>query len=107
MPKPRTDTLLHRGRQCLFIGFFTSWLGIGLLFIAAALVCGIIGLCGERAGKSLVLVLSSIVVGVISVFVVLHLIAVMGIVVFSNIQENRKPVPEPKPAVRRTLKDTK
>jgi hypothetical protein len=90
------NQLLHRGRQCLFIGFFTSWLGIGILFIAAACVIGIIGLCGDRPGKSLVLVLSSIVVGFIAVFVVMHMLAVVGIVAFTRIKETHQPTPAPK-----------
>jgi hypothetical protein len=89
MAARRPDNLLVRGRQCLFIGFFTSWLGVGFLFILAAAVMGIIGMCGERAGKSFVLLLSSLVVGVISFFIA-HAIAVAGIVAFTNMRENRK-----------------
>ena len=100
-------TLLHRGRQCLFIGFFTCWLGVGLLFIVAACVIGLIGLCGDRPGKSLVLVLSSIVVGFIAVFVVMHLLAVAGIVAFTRIKETSKPTPAPKAITQPASKNRK
>jgi len=80
MAKPKADPLLSRGIWCLVVGVFTSWLlGIGLLFILAAVVCGFVGLFRQRAFHSSLLLATSLVLG----FVCAHIALVSGIYAFN------------------------
>jgi len=87
MPKPKTDRLLYRGVWCLIVGVFTSWLGVGLLFILAAAICGFVGLFRQRVFQSSLLLVSSVVLG----FFCAHIAAVIGIYTFNNIKSNSSP----------------
>jgi uncharacterized membrane protein len=81
MQKPQSDLLLSRGVWCLVVGIFTSWLlGLGLLFIFAAAICGFVGLFRQRALQSLALLVLSIVVGVFCA----HIAAVTSIYVYNT-----------------------
>ena len=96
MPKPQRDRLLQRGVWLLVVGVFTSWLlGLGLIFILGAAVCGFVGLFRDRVLHSALLLTSSLVLGFICTFVALHVIAIAGIYAFNNIKENRLPESAP------------
>ena len=80
MAPSKSDPLLSRGVWCLIVGVFTSWLlGVGLLFILAAAVCGFAGLLRRRALQSFLLLAASIVLG----FFCAHLAAVSGIYAYN------------------------
>jgi len=99
MPKPKRDRLLQRGVWLLVVGVFTFWiLGLGLLFILAAAVCGFVGLFRERFLHSALLLFSSLVLGFICTAIVLHVAAIAGVFVFSSLKANRLPEPAPAPA---------
>ena len=81
MPRPKSDPLLSRGIWCLVVGVFTSWLlGIGLLFIFAAAVCGFAGLFRQRPVQSLVLLATATFLGVFCA----HIAAVSGIYAYNT-----------------------
>ena len=89
MPKPQQDRLLQRGVWLLVVGLFTSWLlGLGLIFILAAAVCGFVGLFRDRVLHSALLLTLSLVLGCICTVVALHVIAIAGIYAFNNIKSN-------------------
>jgi len=89
MPTPKPDRLLSRGIWLLVVGVFTSWLlGLGLLFIAAAAVCGFIGLFGKRFVHSSILLASALVLGFVCTVVALHVTALAGIYAYNNIKAN-------------------
>ena len=103
MPKPRRDRLVQRGVWLLVVGVFTSWLlGLGLIFIAAAAVCGFVGLFRERVLQSALLLISSLALGCVCFVVALHIAAIAGIYAFSNIKSNvsNEPVPKSAPAAK-------
>ena len=82
MPKPQRDRLLQRGVWLLVVGVFTSWLlGLGLIFILAAAVCGFFGLFRERVLQSGLLLVSSLVLG----FFCAHIAAIVGIFAYSKL----------------------
>ena len=91
MPKLNSDRLLSRGVWCLIVGVFTSWLGVGLLFILAAAVCAFVGLFRQRVLQSSLLLVSSLVLGVFCA----HLAAVIGIYTLNNIKSNSSPEAAP------------
>src|SRR6266446_6434033 len=96
MPKPKRDRFLQRGVWLLVVGVFTSWLlGLGLIFIFAAAVCGFVGLFRERVIHSTLLLVSSLVLGCICTVIALHVAAIAGVYAFSNIKSNRPPEPTP------------
>ena len=83
MPKPQRDRLLQRGVWLLVIGVFTSWLlGLGLIFILAAAVCGFVGLFRERVLQSGLLLVSALVLG----FFCAHIAAIVGIFAYSKLR---------------------
>lgn len=74
------DRLLTWGVWCLIVGVLTSWLlGLGVLLIIAAAVCGFIGLFGRRALHSLLLLVVSLVLGVFCA----HVAAVVGVFAYN------------------------
>ena len=96
MPKPSQDRLLQRGVWCLVVGVFTSWLlGIGLLFILAAAVCGFAGLFRDRVLQSALLFVSSLVLGGICFVIALHVAAIAGLYAFGNIRSTNLPEKPP------------
>jgi len=65
------------------VGTFTSWLlGIGLLFILAAAICGFAGLFRRRPVPSLALLVASLFLG----FFCAHLAAVSGIYAYNALR---------------------
>ena len=90
MPKPQQDRLLQRGVWLLVVGVFTSWLlGIGLIFILAAAVCGFVGLFREQLLRSALLLVSSVVLGVIC----FHIAAIVGVYAFSMFRSTQASEP--------------
>ena len=90
MPKLKSDPLLSRGVWCLVIGVFTSWLlGLGLLFILAAAICGFVGLFRERVLQSSLLLVSSLVLG----FFCAHIAAITGIYAFNAFRSTQSSEP--------------
>jgi hypothetical protein len=86
MPNPKSDPLVSRGVWCLIVGVFTSWLlGLGLLFILAAAVCGFVGLFRQRALQSFALLVASIVLCVFCA----HIAAVSGIYAYNAFRSTR------------------
>ena len=80
MPKPQRDRLVQRGVWLLVVGVFTSWLlGLGLIFILAAAVCGFVGLFRDQVLRSALLLVSSLVLGVFC----FHIAAITGIYAFN------------------------
>jgi hypothetical protein len=92
MPKKKRDRLLDRGVWLLVVGVFTSWLGVGLLLILAAAVCGFLGLFRERVWQSGLLLISSIALGCFCFLLALHLLAIAGIYTFHRMP-SEKPGP--------------
>jgi MFS family permease len=85
MPKPKRNQLLDRGVWFLVVGVFTSWLlGLGLLFILAAAVCGFVGLFRERIWQSALLLVSALVCG----FFCAHIAALVGVYAYSRIHDS-------------------
>ena len=81
MPKPQRDRLVQRGVWLLIVGVFTSWLlGLGLIFILAAAVCGFVGLFRERVLQSGLLLVSALVLG----FFCAHIAAIVGVFTYSK-----------------------
>ena len=80
MPKLKSDPLLSRGVWCLVVGVFTSWLlGVGLLFIVAAAICGFVGLFRQRALQSFALLAAALFLGVFCA----HVASVTGIYAYN------------------------
>jgi hypothetical protein len=89
MSRSKSDPLLSRGVWCLIVGVFTSWLlGIGLLFILAAAVCGFAGLFRQRPLQSSMLLAASMVLG----FFCAHLAAVSGIYAYNAFRSSQSSV---------------
>ena len=85
MPNTPADRLLARGFWLLIVGVFTSWLlGLGLLFILAAVICALIVLCQGRVLRGSVLLVSSLVLGVL----MFHVAAVIDIYAFNRYYKN-------------------
>lgn len=96
MSNPTRDPLIRRGIWCLVVGFFTTWIfGIGILFLLAAAGFAFVAIFGPRPAQGILLFASTLVLGAISVFIALHIMAVVGIVVFTRIKETRAPEPAP------------
>ena len=96
MPNAIRDPLIRRGIWCLIVGFFTTWVfGIGILFLLAAASFAFVAIFGSRPAHGVLLFASTLVFGAISVFIALHIMAVVGIVVFTRIKETRAPEPAP------------
>jgi hypothetical protein len=91
MRAKKRDRLVDRGVWLLVVGVFTCWLGIGLLFIAAAATCGFVGLFRERVLQSAVLLLSSIALGCVCFVVALHVLVLAGVYAFQQIPEKSAP----------------
>jgi len=90
MPNSKSDLLLTRGVWCLIVGVLTSWLlGLGLLFILVAAICGFVGLFRQRVISSLGLLMASLVLG----FVCAHVAAVSGIYALNTIHARSSSVP--------------
>jgi hypothetical protein len=80
MTKAKSDAVLSRGVWCLVVGVFTSWLlGLGLLFIVGAAICGFVGLFRQRALQSFALLVASLFFGVFCA----HIAAVTAIYAFN------------------------
>ena len=83
MPKPQRDRLVQRGVWLLVVGVFTSWLlGLGLIFILAAAVCGFVGLFRERVLQSGLLLVSALILG----FFCAHIAAIVGVFAYSKLR---------------------
>ena len=77
---------IRRGIRCLVVGVFTSWLGVGFIFILAAVSFGFVAMFGRRAGQGVLLFVSSFVLGWFSVIVSLHVWALVGVIAFHNMR---------------------
>ncbi len=96
MPNAIRDPLIRRGIWCLIVGFFTTWVfGIGILFLLAAASFAFVAIFGSRPAHGVLLFVSTLVFGAISVFIALHIMAVVGIVMFTRIKENHAAEPVP------------
>ena len=93
MRAKKRDRLIDRGIWLLVVGVFTSWLGIGLLFILAAAACGFVGLFRERVLQSGLLLVSSIALGGVCFVVALHIAAVAGIYAFHTMESEKSHPP--------------
>lgn len=90
------DPHIRRGVWCLIVGFFTTWVfGIGVLFLLAAASFAFVSMFGQRPAQGVLLFASTLVFGAISVFIALHIMAVVGIVAFTRIKDSRSPEPAP------------
>lgn len=78
---------IRRGIWCLVVGVFTSWLGVGFIFILAAVSFGFVAMFGRRAGQGVLLFVSSLVLGWFSVIVSLHVWAFVGVIAFLNTRD--------------------
>jgi hypothetical protein len=85
--------LLDRGVWLLVVGVFTSWLGVGLLLIVAAAVCGFLGLFRERVWQSGLLLISSIALGCFCLLLTLHVLAIAGIYTFQRMKSEKADPP--------------
>jgi hypothetical protein len=89
MTNSPADRYISRGFWLLTVGVFTSWLfGLGLLFILAAVIYGLIGLAYGRVLRGSVLLVSALVLGFIS----FHIAAVVGIYTFNRYHGKSQPV---------------
>ncbi len=96
MSNPTRDPNIRRGIWCLVVGFFTTWIfGIGILFLLAAASFAFVAIFGPRPAQGVFLFASTLVLGAISVFIALHIMAVAGVIVFTKIKESRGPDPTP------------
>ena len=89
-PKLKSDALLNQGVWLLVVGIFTSWLlGLGLLFIFAAAICGFAGLFRERILQSALLLVAALFLGVFCA----HIAAVAGIYAYNHIRSTQPSEP--------------
>jgi hypothetical protein len=93
MRAKKRDRLIDRGVWLLVVGVFTSWLGIGLIFILAAAACGFVGLFRERVLQSGLLLLSSIALGCVCFVLVLHVAAIAGVYAFRTLPPEKSGSP--------------
>ena len=92
MRKRNPDRLIQRGLWLLFVGVFTSWLlGLGLLFILAAAICGFVALFRERILHGSLLLVSSLVLG----FFCAHIAAIVGIYAYALLRADQRATPTP------------
>jgi hypothetical protein len=85
MRKSPNDKSITRGIWFLSLGVVTSWIfGIGLVLILAAAICGIVGMVRGRPLGGLMLLGSSMLLGIVASVIALHTSAILAIYAFGD-----------------------